>query len=163
LNNLTIRQFILGDENGIINLILPIQVQEFSIPITIDQQPDLQQIKEVYQKGNGNFWIAIHDDVIIGTIALIDIGNQQVALRKMFVMENYRGKEWNIAQQLLEVVFAWCAEKKVTDIYLGTIDAFKAAQRFYERNKFENLEAEELPANFPRMGVDNIFYHLQFK
>jgi N-acetylglutamate synthase-like GNAT family acetyltransferase len=160
---LIIREFVEDYKDGVIDLILPIQVQEFSIPITIDQQPDLQQIQEVYQKGNGNFWIAIHDDVIVGTIALIDIGNQQVALRKMFVMENYRGKEWNIAQQLLKVVFAWCADKNVTDIFLGTIDAFKAAQRFYERNNFEKIEVEDLPANFPRMGVDNIFYHFQFK
>lgn len=159
---MTIRQFVEGDETRIIDLILPIQTEEFGIPITADDQPDLKNIRAFYCKGNGNFWVAVEQGSIVGTIALIDIGNSQVALRKMFVKREFRGKEQGIAQRLTDTVFEWCRQKKVTDIFLGTIEPFKAAQRFYERNGFVFVEPEKLPPNFPRMAVDNMFYHYTF-
>lgn len=38
----------------VIDLIVPIQQEEFNIPITPADQPDLQQIPAFYQKDNGN-------------------------------------------------------------------------------------------------------------
>src|SRR4051794_8915149 len=62
------------------NLILFIQQSEFDIPITREQQPDLNDISTFYQSGNGNFWLALADKQVVGTIALLDIGNKQGAL-----------------------------------------------------------------------------------
>ena len=140
------------------DLILHIQKEEFGIPITLDQQPDLNDISGYYQTGNGNFWIAKAGDALVGTIALLDIGNGQVALRKMFVKRNYRGKEWGLGQKLLDTLIDWCAQQKITEIYLGTTEKFLAAQRFYEKNGFKEVKKEELPQNFPVMEVDVKFY-----
>jgi hypothetical protein len=38
-------------QEGVIDLILSIQQQEFGVPITINDQPDLQSIPSFYQKG----------------------------------------------------------------------------------------------------------------
>ncbi|PIZ76835.1 hypothetical protein COY06_01330 [Candidatus Peregrinibacteria bacterium CG_4_10_14_0_2_um_filter_41_8] len=48
----------------------------------------------------------------------------------------------------------------IWELYLGTVDAFKAAHRFYEREGFKEIEAAELPADFPRMPIDTKFYQL---
>src|SRR5215211_5227533 len=85
----------------VIDLILSIQKDEFLIPIDLEKQPDLKTIGGFYQTNNGNFWIALAEENVIGTIALLDIGNGQGALRKMFVNKNYRGKEFRIGQKLL--------------------------------------------------------------
>ena len=77
----------------LISMILAIQQQEFSIPIRREDQPDLADIPQYYQQGNGNFWLALRVDEVAGTIGLIDIGNRQAALRKMFVKAAYRGKK----------------------------------------------------------------------
>ncbi len=69
----------------VIELILKIQRDEFGLPITLDEQPDLLIIPTFYQQGNGNFWVALDKYKVIGTIAAIDIGNNQLVLRKMFV------------------------------------------------------------------------------
>src|SRR5580765_3351 len=69
---------------GVVDVILPIQQSEFGIPITLEAQPDLLDIPSFYQKGKGNFWVALCDAEIIGTISLLDIGNDQGALRKMY-------------------------------------------------------------------------------
>jgi hypothetical protein len=60
--------------SGVVDLILTIQKSEFEIPITLAAQPDLLDIPSIYQKGSGNFWVALHGPEIVGTIALLDIG-----------------------------------------------------------------------------------------
>ena len=142
----------------VIDLILNIQQKEFNVPITAADQPDLQNVREYYQKANGNFWIAIDNGRVTGTIGLIDIGNSEVALRKMFVHQDYRGKEKAAAQKLMDRVFEWCKDREIKNIYLGTIDTMKAAHRFYEKNGFILADKDQLPGSFPVMKVDNVFY-----
>lgn len=145
-------------QNEVANLIVTIQRQEFNIPITLADQPDLRQIEKFYQNGNGNFWVATIENKVIGTISLVDIGNQQVALRKMFVQENYRGKVFGIGQALLNTVFEWAKEKQLTGIFLGTTEKYLAAHRFYEKNGFTEIKKTVLPPAFPVMEVDDKFY-----
>ena len=145
-------------KNAVTDLILSIQNSEFGIPITLEAQPDLNEIPRFYQTNNGNFWIAKSDDEIIGTISLLDIGNHQGALRKMFVNKNYRGKEFGVGQKLLNTLVDWTKDRGFTEIYLGTTDKFTRAQRFYEKNGFKEIEKKELPETFPVMEVDSKFY-----
>lgn len=145
-------------KNVVADLILVIQNSEFGIPISLENQPDLNAIPEYYQTNNGNFWIAKIDDEIIGTIALLDIGNYKGALRKMFVDKNYRGKETGVGQKLLNTLINWTRYKGFKEIYLGTTEKFIAAQRFYEKNGFKEIGKQELPVSFPVMEVDVKFY-----
>jgi hypothetical protein len=46
----------------------------------------------------------------------------------------------------------------VKDVYLGTTEKFLAAHRFYERNGFQQIAANELPPSFPKMAQDSRFY-----
>jgi N-acetylglutamate synthase-like GNAT family acetyltransferase len=145
-------------QRGVVDLILPIQQQEFNVPITIQDQPDLQSIVSFYMKGNGNFWVAVSQEQVVGTIALVDIGNDQAALRKMFVHRDHRGKEKGVAQLLFNTLASWCRQKAVKEVLLGTIDSMHAAHRFYSKNGFNEVLKADLPSNFPIMRVDNKFY-----
>ncbi|MDR9837174.1 GNAT family N-acetyltransferase [Herbaspirillum huttiense] len=145
---------------GVVELILPIQQEEFGIPITLEGQPDLKDIAGFYQKGHGNFWVAVDGGRVVGTISLLDIGNAQVALRKMFVAASHRGKEHGTAARLLEGAIAWARAQGVRQIFLGTTDKFLAAHRFYEKNGFRLIEKSTLPPAFPVMVVDTRFYAL---
>jgi GNAT superfamily N-acetyltransferase len=144
-------------------LILNIQNNEFNVPLTLADQPDLLDIKNFYFKKNGCFWVAVEDEKLIGTIALIDFDNGQAALRKMFVHKDYRGKEKGVGQLLLDTLFDWCKQKNITEIYLGTVEQLHAAKRFYVKNGFEKIDKSELPGNFPLMQVDTEFFGLRIK
>ena len=148
------------DCTRIASLILPIQQLEFNVPVTIEDQPDLMDIETNYQRTGGEFWGAKAGEELVGTIALIDIGQHGGAIRKMFVRKEFRGKELQIAQRLLEILIDYCRRREITDLYLGTVHWLHAAIRFYERNGFVRIEKAELPAGFPLMAVDNTFYHL---
>ena len=142
-------------------LISTIQREEFQIPITLEQQPDLADIRGVYQTGRGNFWIALSDRRVVGTVSLLDIGNNQVALRKMFVDPHFRGARFGTAHKLLQAAFDWCRANEIAEIYLGTTAKFVAAHRFYEKSGFTEIPKGVLPEKFPVMTVDTKFYMIK--
>lgn len=127
--------------------------------ITAEQQPDLSDVPGFYQQGHGDFWVAKVEDEVVGCISLKDIGEQQAALRKMFVAKPWRGSEYGVAGRLLETLLDHARAQKLQDIYLGTTEKFLAAHRFYEKKGFVEVDASALPATFPRMSVDVKFYH----
>ncbi|WP_207652681.1 GNAT family N-acetyltransferase [Desulfosporosinus sp. FKA] len=139
-------------------MILKIQQKEYNIPITEEDQPDLANIPAFYQKNNGNFWIGLDDNMVVGSIALKNIGDKKAVLRKMFVMQEYRGKEWGVAKGLLLNLLDWARQHHFKEIYLGTTPQFLAAHRFYEKNGFREISQKSLPSNFPVMEVDKKFY-----
>lgn len=145
----------------IYDFVLHIQQQEFGLPVTREQQPDLAMIPEVYQQGKSNFWIAVADGKLIGTIALMDLGEGKGALRKMFVHTDYRGKEHGTALRLLETLKEWARAHDYAHIYLGTADILRAAHRFYEKNGFVQVERGVIPDGPYILPVDTKFYHLQ--
>jgi len=145
----------------VIDLVLPIQQQEFQVPVTLAGQPDLLNIEHSYHENGGGFWGAWHNGQLVGTIGLIAVGRQTGVIRKMFVHKDYRGKDRSIAQQLLNTLLAHARASGIRHLYLGTINTMKAAMRFYERNGFVQIEKAALPDIFPVMSVDNVFYHLQ--
>jgi N-acetylglutamate synthase-like GNAT family acetyltransferase len=147
--------------DGVVSVILPIQQTEFEIPITLEAQPDLKDIRGFYQHGEGNFWVAVDGDTVVGTVALLDIGNKQAALRKMFVASTYRGAQHGVAAALLHVLLTWCRVRGIRTVFLGTTAKFRAAHRFYEKNGFREISREDLPPSFPVMVVDTKFYELQ--
>ena len=146
--------------DGVGALIVGIQRDEFQIPITLKDQPDLEEIPVYYQQGSGNFWVALLDSEVVGTVALLDLGNHQAALRKMFVHAAYRGPGHGVSARLLQTLLEWSRSRDVKEVYLGTTEKFLAAHRFYERNGFQQIPASQLPPAFPKMTVDTRFYRL---
>src|SRR5882724_11411654 len=150
-----IRPFLPGYQHQVETLILQIQRDEFGIDITLNDQPDLLNIAEFYQSKQGNFWCAVNSyEEIVGTIALIDIENRLGVIRKMFVRKDFRGKEINVAKDLLNVLENWAKTRQFTRLYLGTVDKLKAAQKFYFKNGYALIDPALLPPAFPRMNVD---------
>lgn len=138
-------------------LVTSIQQKEFGVNITYEDQPDLQDIQGFFQKGKGNFWISLDGDKVVGSIALIDLGDKG-AIRKMFVHKDYRGSERSIAKALLDNLEKWSLQHDINQIFLGTVDALKAAHRFYEKNGYQQITIDQLPQNFLRMEVDTMFF-----
>ena len=153
-----IREYKSEDQKQVVDLILSIQQEEYGVAITAEDQPDLFKVEEVYQTGNGNFWVALYEDQVVGTISLLDIGRSNVALRKMFVAEEFRGATFNTAKLLLDAAKQWASEQEVDAIYLGTTPLFLAAHRFYAKHGFERIDQADLPEGFPVLAVDKLFF-----
>ncbi|MEK4229704.1 GNAT family N-acetyltransferase [Solibacillus sp. FSL H8-0538] len=161
MSEITIQQYEVLYQEQVLDLILSIQQQEFGVAITKEDQPDLAKIEEVYQQGSGNFWVAVHEGKVVGTISLVNIRNDEVALKKMFVDSEFRGAPHRTGQHLLNTALEWAKQHGTATIFLGTTPQFKAAHRFYEKNGFEQIAENELPGAFPLVAVDKLFYRMQ--
>lgn len=158
--DIILRPYINSDNDAVLTLIFAIQQHEFGIPVTVEDQPDLNAIEQVYQSGAGGFWVAEQAGRIVGTIGLIGFGERQGALRKMFVAADARGREHGVAARLLAILLDHAREQALTAITLGTIERLHAARRFYEKNGFVEVAGDALPEGFPRMPVDTLFLRL---
>lgn len=144
-----------------INLILSIQQCEFNIDIKIEDRPDLQDIKKFYlEPSNSNFWLALYNQNVIGTISISHIKGKKLALQNMYVHKDFRGLKYETASKLLKKTINFAKKRGIEEIYLGTATDFFAAQRFYERNGFAQIGKEYLPKKFPLMSIDNKFFEL---
>ena len=155
---MTIKTYQETHKEQISSLIINIQRGEFNVPITLEMQPDLLNIDTFYQINNGNFWCAVVGQEVVGTIALIDMGNDQACIRKMFVRADYRGQEHQTAHILHDTMLDWCKQKTIGQVYLGTLDYLYGAIKFYGKKGYMAVMPENLPPTFPRMAVDNCFY-----
>ena len=168
----TIRRLGNADSGAVAGLVLPIQQLEFGVAITLKAQPDILDIDKSFGRDRSGLWGAFVDERLVGTIGLLDIGlapgsgsapgsdAAHGVVRKMFVHADYRGKQWGIAQGLMDMLIGHCRDSRIKDLWLGTIHTMGAAARFYERNGFVKISKYELPGHFPLMAVDDTFYHL---
>jgi len=129
--------------------------KEFPIPITSSQST---RIHEVYHLPDQKFWVALHNDQLVGTIGLSLFKENFAVLKRMMVDKNYRGKQFNTASHLLNKSLDWAKDKGITKIYLGTMDQFHAAQNFYEKNGFQKIKKVELPASYAPNPIDTLYY-----
>lgn len=150
------------DPDAIVGLITGIQIAEFGVATSAEKQPDLRDIPNFYQQGAGNFWLAFEGEELVGTIALKDVGNGVCALRKMFVKREFRGGKRGIAAALMRTLLDWAGERGVREIYLGTVDVYHAAHRFYEKSGFAEVARDAVPDSVPLMDVDVKYYRYRF-
>ena len=68
------------------------------------------------------------------------------------------GSKFGVGQTLLDNLLEWAQQKNFTEILLGTTEKFIAAQKFYSKNKFTEVQKDRLPPEFPIMAVDVKFY-----
>ena len=172
VHSFSIRRLGNADSGAVAGLVLPIQQLEFGVAITLEAQPDILDIDRSFNRDRSGLWGAFVDEQLVGTIGLLDIGpahgiaaahgmgSLHGVVRKMFVHAAYRGKQWGIAQGLLDNLVRHCRDAGIKDLWLGTIHTMGAAARFYERNGFVKISKHELPGHFPLMPVDDTFYHL---
>ena len=128
---------------------------EFNSKVNKYRSPDLDIISEKYQKPGGNFWLAIHDDKIVGTVAFLNMGKNRGYLKRMYLAKGYRGT--GLAQKLLAIFLDFARHDNFEIIYLGTVPEMERAIRFYEKHGFKPTS---LPEDLPRFG-DTMFYKLE--
>ena len=83
-------------------------------------------------------------------------------LKKMFVRKSFRGKEIGVSNLLLQTAINWCIENNIEQLYLGTMDQFKGAQKFYLKNGFQKIPKSALPKQFLLNPIDDVFLLRKF-
>lgn len=149
METLDIRKFHSSDEFAVNDLIRGIQKTEFGFTEEDFPQPELRDIENFYLASGGNFWVAHLGETLVGTAALLDLGNGVAKLGRMFVHSEYRGKPLRIAQTLLNTALAWGKSKQLNLVCFETTPEPCAAHSFYRRNAFIEVNSSEFPPEYP--------------
>ena len=104
------------------------------------------------------FWLALDKGQLVGTIGIKLLENHNSILKNMFVHKTHRGSEKGFSKLLLETLLIWCNGHEISKIYLGTMSQFQRAHEFYEKNGFVVADYSELPRDFIRNPLDDVFY-----
>lgn len=148
--------FIEEHQSSIENLMNEIQ-EEFELPF---RNPNSVSVSQYVESGN-SFWVALYENRVVGTIGLSGFDSNTGVIRNLFVAKQHRGKEAGVAKELLNCLLDKANALDYKHIYLGTMDQFKAAQRFYSKHKFVQISKAELPETMSFNPVDTLFYVLR--
>jgi N-acetylglutamate synthase-like GNAT family acetyltransferase len=105
------------------------------------------------------YWVAMQENELAGTVALT-LEKEYGVLKKMMLNKPFRGSAHGVSELLLQTAIDRCRELPLPALYLGTMEQMKAAHRFYEKNGFERITLQDLPAGFQRNPVDDVFYRI---
>lgn len=145
-------------DEEIISLILGIQNGENKLGLTLEEQPDLKAIKESYSDKGGEFWTALDDGRLIGTIGLMMKPDGYAVLKNFFVHKDHRLQK--VGLKLYLTLLDYAKEKGVRHIFLDTPAAAKQSHVFYEKAVFRRIDISELPFDYSFPDRNSAIYIL---
>lgn len=147
----------------LVDLINYCQNIEANLDIKMAEQDDIFQIKDYYQAKGGNFWIALDDDQVVGSIALLPIANNTAVLKKFFTYPKYRGQPIRLGAQLYQEFIEFAKQHNFDRIVLDTPEGENRSHHFYEKNGFKQIAPENFKANYPYPDRNSRLYELLLK
>ena len=114
---------------------------------------DAERMPGVYVPPHGGLWLAVHEGVGVGCVALRPIDGSSAEVKRMFVDEAWRGR--GVGRALMETAVEAARERGYATLKLGTLDDMRVAQRLYESLGFRAIDRYR-----PDELVDTLFYEL---
>lgn len=154
-----IRRYNPADRAGVTDLVLDIQQGEFGLALTQANQADLRDLSQYFGEGANSFWVAQTDTgEIVGCIGLEALNPKVAVMRKFMVHQDWRGSDKGIAKALLETFEVSARGAGFEQIVLSTVEATKAAQRFYEKSGYRRVDHDNLPDGYVPGPLDTVFF-----
>lgn len=123
---------------------------EFEKHIYSKETEDTPLVPDVY-------WVALYNSNVIGTVGLA-LQNNYAILKRLFLKKEFRGQKFSLSNKLLLIALTYCVKNNIPVIYLGTMNQFIAAQRFYIKHGFHQILKKELPHDFMLNPSDDVFF-----
>src|SRR5215212_9600716 len=127
-------------------------LREFGFELDATLDSDLDDPAAAYAA----LWVALDADDVVGSVALRDIGDRVVELKRMYLRPEQRGQR--IGKSLLGLALEWARAHDVDRVRLDTSERMLAAQRLYETHGFERV-----PGEAPRQGQCRLMYELRLR
>lgn len=155
-----IETYVEEDKEEVIALVLHCQNDGTRPFVSVDDQPELLHIKEMYLDAGGGFWVAKENGKVAGSIGLLMCGGGLAVLKKFFVYEAYRGEPYHLGRRLYEILLADARKKGVKRMLLDTPRNAYRAHKFYEKAGFQKITKDELPIDYDYTYEDSDFFSI---
>lgn len=158
---LIVRPYQESDRDAVIALVLHCQNDGTRPLVTVDDQPELLRIDELYLQAGGGFWVAEDDGALAGSIGLLNCGDGVGILKKFFVYEAYRSAPHHLGQRLYAELLTFARAYGFRELYLDTPKNTDRAHRFYVKAGWEQVEESDIPFTYDYPYPDSDFFRLQ--
>jgi putative acetyltransferase len=119
-----------------------------------EQDPEFDRDLDDPARTYAALWVAVDDGVVVGSVAMRDLGDGAVELKRMYLRPDQRGR--GLGKRLLALALDWAQAQNMQVIRLDTSERMVAAQRLYEAHGFQRV-----PGNAPRQGQCRLLYELR--
>jgi N-acetylglutamate synthase-like GNAT family acetyltransferase len=142
----------------IVDLVNFCQNIEAGLGLTMAEQYDLFEIEDHYQKIGGQFWTAIEDDKVVGTISLLPLNSDTAVLKKFFTYPDFRGEPEYLGKKLYEEFIEFAKEHNFKTIVLDSPGSQKRAHHFYRNQGFKEVTEDELTVSWSYPHSNSKFF-----
>jgi GNAT superfamily N-acetyltransferase len=125
-------------------------LREFGFEPDSDLDPDLADPDMYYAA----LWLAEEGGQVVGSVALRDLGDGALELKRMYLRPSQRGR--GLGRHLLTIAVDWARARGARVIRLDTSERMQAAQALYETYGFRRV-----PGDAPRQGQSRLLYELR--
>jgi molybdopterin-guanine dinucleotide biosynthesis protein A/predicted GNAT family acetyltransferase len=125
-------------------------LREFGFEADPELDPDLADPGSYYAA----LWIAELDGQVVGSVALRDLGNGVLELKRMYLRRTQRGR--GLGKRLLTTAVEGARSRGATMIRLDTSERMETARALYEAYGFR-----QVPGEAPRQGQSRLLYELR--
>jgi GNAT superfamily N-acetyltransferase len=130
VEHVKIRPYAPTDQTGFAHLVARV-LAEYGFNVDAILEADLKHPETRYQ----GMWVAVHDDNVIGSVAVRLLDDGKVAeLKRMYLQREHRGR--GLGRALLNHAVHWAEHRGCRSIVLDTSTAMTAAQHLYESAGF---------------------------
>lgn len=158
---ITISPFEEEHTQDVIDLVLHFQNDGTRPSVSVNEQPDLLNIRGEYIEKGGNFWMARDGEKLIGSIGIMPYNTEIAVLKKFFVYEKYQGAPYHIGRLLYNELLAFAKGKAYKILLLDTPRNTTRAHTFYEKAGFQKVNEEDMPIRFSHPYQDCDFFMLE--
>jgi ribosomal protein S18 acetylase RimI-like enzyme len=125
-------------------------LREFGFEPDPELDPDLDRPDRHYAV----LWIAEADGEVVGSVALRDLGDGALELKRMYLQRAQRGR--GLGKRLLTIAIDSARARGASVIRLDTSERMETAQALYEAYGFRRV-----PGEAPRQGQARLLYELR--
>ncbi len=124
-------------------------LREFGFQADPELDPDLADPGCAYVR----LWVALSHGSLVGSVALRDLGEGRLELKRMYVSPEARGR--GLGRRLLETALGWARAQGAERVVLDTTQEMAAARHLYEASGFRRVAGDA-----PRQGQARLLYEL---
>jgi GNAT superfamily N-acetyltransferase len=128
-----------GDLGMVVHLHGVIYAREYGLDTSFEPYV-ARPLADCVLDGTGRVWIAEDADRVVGSIAMVDAGEQVGQLRWFLLVPEVRGS--GLGRRLLEAALTYGRERGFSRIFLWTFADLEGARRLYERAGFKVTETK---------------------
>jgi GNAT superfamily N-acetyltransferase len=125
-------------------------LREFGFEPDPQIDPDLEDPLATYRA----LWVALADGEVIGSIALRDLGDGALELKRMYLRREARGR--GLGKRLLATALDHARKSGADVVRLDTSERMETARHLYEAHGFVRVSGYA-----PRQGQQRLLYELR--